>query len=96
MEKNKLKDSEELLQNLLCGIGNIFSLVECENAPVLELLGNTNRWSIDYSWFIKIILGEKADITDHNAMLYLGLIEKRISKIITRLYYEEKTVISIL
>lgn len=39
-------------------------------------------------------LGEKADITDHNAMLYLGLIEKKISKITTHLYYEEKQVIN--
>nr|CAD7410127.1 unnamed protein product [Timema poppensis] len=43
--QDKLDATNKILSNLLEGIENIFELVRCDNAPILELLGNSSNVS---------------------------------------------------
>ncbi|XP_063240883.1 outer dynein arm-docking complex subunit 1 [Bacillus rossius redtenbacheri] len=56
--------SEGLLARVLRAVENVFNLVRCDNAPVLQLLGHNSH------------------VTSHNVMLYLGVIECRISDLV--------------
>lgn len=39
-----------------------------------------------------LILGENPDVNEDNALIYLGLIEKKVSSLITTVYFKEKSV----
>ncbi|XP_015836480.1 outer dynein arm-docking complex subunit 1 [Tribolium castaneum] len=73
-DEANLAQTEEDLRLILKGIKDVFELVECDCAPILDLLG------------------ENPDVNEDNALIYLGLIEKKVSSLITTAYFKEKSV----
>lgn len=88
-----MKSKEKELQDLLDGIYNIFKLVKCDQAPLLELLGTLMILSkFIFTHTLIYYSDSNAKISDCNAMVYLGLIEKQVSSLVTQAYFNEKHV----
>ncbi|XP_068902453.1 outer dynein arm-docking complex subunit 1-like isoform X2 [Tenebrio molitor] len=68
-----LKQTEAELAQILRGIGGVFELMECDCAPILDLLG------------------ENPEVNEDNVLIYMGLIEKKVSSLITTVYFKEKS-----
>ncbi|RZC40821.1 hypothetical protein BDFB_010269 [Asbolus verrucosus] len=72
-DEEVLKETEKELAQILEGIKDVFDLINCDCAPILDLLG------------------ENPDVNEDNVMVYLGLIEKKVSGLITTVYFKEKS-----
>jgi hypothetical protein len=84
-----LKQTEAELAQILRGIGGVFELMECDCAPILDLLGKTRIFVYLYTEFFP---GENPEVNEDNVLIYMGLIEKKVSSLITTVYFKEKSV----
>nr|XP_023013517.1 coiled-coil domain-containing protein 63-like [Leptinotarsa decemlineata] len=74
-EENAKKAESELIM-VLQGIENIFTMLNCDRGPILDLLG------------------ENSSINVYNVNIFLGTIEKKVSALITRVYFDEKAMLT--
>ncbi|XP_076620369.1 coiled-coil domain-containing protein 63 [Colletes latitarsis] len=70
--EESLTECNDVVEKLLKGIDSLFKAIRCDNAPILELLGDNEQ------------------ITTSNVMLYLGIIEKRITEMFHKVYWMDK------
>ncbi|XP_053999430.1 coiled-coil domain-containing protein 63-like [Hylaeus anthracinus] len=70
--EESLTECNDILEKLLKGIDSLFKAIRCDNAPILELLGDNEQ------------------ITTSNVMLYLGIIEKRITEMFHKVYWVDR------
>ncbi|XP_043481677.1 coiled-coil domain-containing protein 63 [Leptopilina heterotoma] len=69
--EKELEKSQEVMNQLLKGVDELFGAIKCDKSPILELLGDDTQ------------------VTMNNVMLYLGIIEKEVSNILTKMYSTE-------
>ncbi|XP_023287874.1 coiled-coil domain-containing protein 63 [Orussus abietinus] len=68
-----LNECNDVIEKLLRGIDTFFRNIRCDNSPILDLLGDNSR------------------VTINNVMLYLGIIEKRITDMFNKVHWVDKT-----
>lgn len=68
-----LFQSRDIIDKLLAGIDTLFRTIDCDNSPIL------------------LLLGDNTHVTMNNVMLYLGLIEKRITELFNKVHWIDKT-----
>ncbi|XP_018573312.1 coiled-coil domain-containing protein 63-like [Anoplophora glabripennis] len=76
VDEDAVRAAKKELEDVLSGIEDIFTILSCDKAPILELLGDSSGINL------------------YNMKIYLGTIEKRLSALITKVYFAEKAMLT--
>lgn len=90
----KLKQCQKIIQSLLEGIHSVFKFIQCDPTPALQLLGQHSRPGLTVAfcflfrfYFLSSCPGYNSVVTSYNCMLYLDLLEKRVTDINDLVWY---------